>query len=67
MRHVIVRHNQMRVRIDRIIRQAVDLHNLTDILVDRTVMRFVHMLFCDRPQGIAVRHDNALVIFVGFL
>lgn len=57
----------MRVRIDRIARQAVDLHHFTDIRINRVIMRLVHIVFRDGPEGITVRYDNTLIIFGSLL
>ena len=50
----IIRHNQMRVRVNGIVCQAVDLHNLADIFINGPIMRLVHIVFGDRPERVAV-------------
>ena len=56
----------MGVRIDRVVFQAVNPHNLTDILLNRLVVRFIHIGFRDGPKRVAVRYDDTLKVLAGF-
>lgn len=57
----------MRVGIDRVILQVVDMFDVADIVLYGVVMHLIHIGLRDRPERVVIGHGDALIIAIGLL
>lgn len=63
----IIGHDQMRVRVDCVILQVIDMLNIFDVVLYGVVVHLVHICLRNRPECVVLGYGDALIITIGFL